>query len=287
MRVLKYALVGWEVEESTIDDNLSRAETHIAHAKENGADAIGFVEYFSILGTPVKPAEAAEEPTGGKVTRWAVEVSNRHGIEIWCPFIELDSQNGKYNSVAIVDPLEGIVDIHREFHFYTLEQKGLSVGTEIKATKRPWGILGCFICFDIHYPEVSRILAMQGAEVVFWPSLSVGPWSIEAVRKKACVRCMDNGFWLIESNLASAPPYAPYAGKSNPGSCIYDPEGNIIASTGYRPGTVFVEIDLDRGSYGKGIFGAEPQEDLRAGFQDWLRPDYYAEAYSNISRRSS
>ena len=166
----------------------------------------------------------------------------------------------------------------------SVKKRGLNVGHEIGVTKRPWGTLGCFICFDIHYPEVSRMLAMQGAEVVFWPTLTVGPWSVEAVRKKACVRCMDNGFWLIESNLASAPPYAPYGGKHNPGSCVYDPEGNVVASTGYRPGVVFVEMDLDRRSYGKNIFGTDPREDIRTGFQDWLRPEYYAQAYDNLSR---
>ena len=94
---------------------------------------------------------------------------------------------------------------------------------------------------------------------------------------------VDNGFWLIESNTAAPPPYAPYAGQSRPGSCVIDPEGNIVASTGYRPGVVFVDIDLDRGSYGTGIVGADSGQDLRRGFQDWLRPEYYADEYKSFA----
>ena len=121
-------------------------------------------------------------------------------------------------------------------------------------------------------------MAMKGADVVFWPTLTAGPWSVEAVRKKAAVRCMDNGFWLIESNVAADPPYAPYAGNAAPGSCVFDPEGNVVASTGYRPGMVLVDIDLDRKSYGARIFGADGKlEDLRSRFQGWLRPEYYAD----------
>ena len=155
----------------------------------------------------------------------------------------------------------------------------MSVGDAVKVTKRPWGTLGCFVCFDIHYPEISRVLAMKGADVVFWPTLTAGPWSVESVRKKACVRCMDNGFWLIECNSASRPPYAPYAGRHAPGSCIYDPEGNIVAGTGYRPGIVYSEIDTERGSYAKNIISDNPIEDMRSGLLKWLRPDYYGKAY--------
>ena len=120
---------------------------------------------------------------------------------------------------------------------------------------------------------------MKGADVVFWPTLSVGPWSIEALRKKAAVRCMDNGFWLIESNTAADAPYAPYAGQSRPGSCVFDPEGNLVAGTGYRPGVVFVDIDIGRGCHGTNTFGSSDMQDLRLGLQDWLRPDHYAAQY--------
>lgn len=281
-RILRVAAVGWEVEKADVQQNLLKAEGLIEHASENRADAIGFVEYFSTLGTGVDTASTAELPGEGTVTQWAIEMAGKYDIEIWCPFIELDQQGRKYNAVGIVDPNDGIVSTHHEFHYFTLEQKGMNVGEGLDVVHRPWGTLGCFICFDIHYPEVSRVLAMRGADVVFWPTLSVGPWSIEALRKKAAVRCMDNGFWLVESNTAAPPPYAPYAGQSRPGSCVIDPEGNVVASTGYRPGVVFVDIDLERRSYGTGIIGAGNEQDLRRGFQDWLRPDYYASEYGSF-----
>jgi hypothetical protein len=58
----------------------------------------------------------------------------------------------------------------------------------------------------------------------------------------------DRGFYG-GITLASASPYTPYAGKPHPGSCVYDPGVYVVASTGYRPGSAFVEIDLDRRSY--------------------------------------
>jgi len=280
---LRVAAVGWKVEKLGLEGNLLKAERLIQHASKNRADAIGFVEYFALLGTDLQWQDVAERPGTGAVTQWAIETAAKYDIEIWCPFIEVDEEGRRYNSVAVVNPADGIVSTHQEFHYFALERKGLSVGKDIDVVRRPWGTLGCFICFDIHYPEVSRVLAMKGADVVFWPTLSVGPWSIEAMRKKAAVRCMDNGFWLVESGTASEPPYAPYAGKAAPGSCVYDPEGNVVASTGYRPGVVFADLDFERGSYGANILGAGDQQDLRQGFQEWLRADYYADEYGSFT----
>ena len=48
---------------------------------------------------------------------------------------------------------------------------------------------------------------------------------------------------------------------------------------------VRAELDLDRGFYGNFIFGMEvPVDDLRAGFQHWLRPEYYAEKYAAAAK---
>jgi len=217
----------------------------------------------------------------------------RHRMELWCPFVELDSSGKKYNAVAIVDPDSGLVGTAHEFHYLALRRHGLDVGPAIRVFKRPWGTLGCLVCFDIHYPEVSRVLAALGAEVVFWPTLTAGPWSIEAVRAKASVRCMDNGFWLIESNLACPPPYAPYANRWEPGSCVFDPEGVMTANTGRRPGVCLVDVDLNRRSFGSHIVNLSGKEDhnvcedLRDEFMKCLRSEYYGKFYSAIARKES
>ena len=117
-RHLRVAVVGWKVEKSDVQQNLLRAEGFVRHASENHADAIGFVEYFSTLGTGTAPKDMAEHPGDGTVTRWAIEMSRTHGIEVWCPFVELDSQGRRYNAVAIVDSQDGIVSTHHEFHYF-------------------------------------------------------------------------------------------------------------------------------------------------------------------------
>jgi len=58
--ILKTALVAWEVRKpSSVEENLDRAEKLIVAARKQGARAMGFVEYFSLLGTPLQAKDAA------------------------------------------------------------------------------------------------------------------------------------------------------------------------------------------------------------------------------------
>ena len=87
-KILNVAIVNWAVLKQSQQDIFGRAEEIIRTAREEGANAIGFVEYFSILGTGISPRAAAEIPCEGPVTRWAMALSEKYDIEIWCPFLE-------------------------------------------------------------------------------------------------------------------------------------------------------------------------------------------------------
>lgn len=228
-QTLRVALVAWEIESSTQTDNLKRAERIARNAVEQGAQAIGFTEYFSILGTGTDFVDSAKKPGEGAVTQWAERVATENNLELWCPFVELGDDGRKYNSVAIVDPTDGLVGTAREFHYLALDKMGMSVGREIRVFNRPWGKLGCVVCFNIHFAEAARVLSLQGAEVV-------------------------------------------------------------VADTGRRPGVQIVDMDLTRGSYGSGVLrlGENTQcDNLRQGFQQCLRADYYARAYQKLAHRGS
>ncbi len=280
-RILNVAIVNWTILKQSQQDILDRAGALTRKAKEAGADAIGFVEYFSILGTGISSKAAAEIPGEGPVTAWAIALSKEHDIEIWCPFIEEGKKGDAYNAVAIIDPEDGIVGNFQEFHFFELRTQGLEIGEAIQVIDRPWGKLGCFICYDIHFSEISRALSLQGAELVFWPTLTDGPYSIDHVRRKAQVRCMDHGFWMIEANrnLSTIENYPDI-----PSACIYNPEGEICHQVSQERELVIAPIDLSFRS--KDIPSVEYSDfknvDEATRYKRSLRPEYYADLFSSL-----
>ncbi|MBI3831257.1 MAG: carbon-nitrogen hydrolase family protein [Planctomycetes bacterium] len=85
--------------------------------------------------------------------------------------------------------------------------------------------LGALICLDMRYPEIWRLLALQGARVFVHPTAAFGReglYKIPAIRANISSRASENGCWLVHANSAG-----PYQFSH---SCIIDPDGLAIAA---------------------------------------------------------
>jgi len=94
------------------------------------------------------------------------------------------------------------------------------------------GTAGMLICYDLVMPETARILALQGADIIFFPTMggaAIGPGDIgeQALR----VRAVENFIWLVVAQRGS-------------GAMIISPQGNIVARAEGRDGLAIADIDL-------------------------------------------
>jgi predicted amidohydrolase len=94
------------------------------------------------------------------------------------------------------------------------------------------GTAGMLICYDLVMPETARILALQGADIIFFPTMggaAIGPGDIgeQALR----VRAVENFIWLVVAQRGN-------------GAMIISPQGNIIARAEGRDGLAIADIDL-------------------------------------------
>jgi predicted amidohydrolase len=110
---------------------------------------------------------------------------------------------------------------------------GLTPGNTYPVFKTDFGTIGLQICYDNFFPEVTRNLALQGAEIIFLPIWGDGrgdgyEWDIVAR-----ARAIDNAVYLVASI---------YGYKR---SLIINPNGQILADTNGKSGMVTAEIDLD------------------------------------------
>jgi len=100
-----------------------------------------------------------------------------------------------------------------------------------------FGRLGIRLCGDVYAPELDRLFALQGADIVFNPSMSWGASGL-INSELAQARAMDNGHYIVNAHLAFSD-----AGQR---SQIIDPMGGIVAASAYYDNSVLTaEIDLD------------------------------------------
>ena len=161
-----------------IQENLQRAEKLILQAADQGAQIILLQELFETPYFPIDQqakhfdlASALDDQTTIKKMR---KIAQKMKVVLPISFFERSGQV-YYNSVVIIDADGEIVGHYRKSHipqFPGYEEKFyFSPGdTGFKAIQTRYGCLGVGICWDQWFPEAARIMALKGAEILFYPT---------------------------------------------------------------------------------------------------------------------
>jgi predicted amidohydrolase len=114
-------------------------------------------------------ARALARPAGEAVAPW-VDVARQTGALVAGGFAELGDDGRVYNSAALVDG-EGLLAVYRKLHLWDREKLVFSPGREFPpVVETALGRIGLCVCYDVEFPEVSRGLALRGAELVCVPT---------------------------------------------------------------------------------------------------------------------
>jgi len=146
-----------------------------------------------------------------------------------------------YNAALLVGP-SGIVHHYRKLHLFNTEKEYFDPGDAPPTTVAVSGArLGVMICFDWVFPEVTRVLALQGAEVICHPANLVLAHCQTAMR----TRSLENAVFSITANRTGRErrPRGEllFTGQSQ----ILDTKGNLLAGSSAREEAVVVcEVDL-------------------------------------------
>ena len=161
-----------------IENNLQKAIRLIEKASEQGANIILLQELFQ---TPYfciqydeeifKLAQPFEKNT---LLIKMSEVAKKHKVVLPISFFEKDN-NAYFNSIAIIDADGTILGKYRKSHIPDgagyLEKYYFNPGdTGFQVWDTTYGKIGVGICWDQWFPEVARIMALKGAEVLFYPT---------------------------------------------------------------------------------------------------------------------
>lgn len=142
------------------------------------------------------------------------------------------------------------------------------------------GNIGCFICFDGFFPEPTRCLALNGAEVLVRPTAYMDPWvshwgGIEAWQLQNRMRAFENRCYVVAPNIGEwvNAPHMP--SMWDPGhSMIADPEGRVLCEASPGENMVAAVIDIER------------LRMMRRYLGDNLLPLIWTEAYADAYKKT-
>ncbi len=247
---MKIALVQ-QIATEDRETNRIKGLNAVKEAAAKGANIIGFAElaferfYPQKLAT--KETVAFAEPINGETVKRFQELAKELKVVIILNIFERDGDNtfdtspvidadgtilGKTQMVHITD-----YDCFHEEGYYSPGNYGAPV------YKTAYGKIGVAICYDRHYPEYMRALALNGAEIVFIPQAgSVGEWPDGLYEAEMRVAAFQNGYFTALCNRVGEEEKLTFAGES----FVCNPAGIVIARAGTGTEEIlYVDINLD------------------------------------------
>jgi predicted amidohydrolase len=148
---------------------------------------------------------------------------------------------GKFYNSAVYVSSKGKVEVYQKVHLFDREKLFFARGSSFKVVSAGDAKLGLLICFDWAFPEVSRALALDGAQILCHPSNLVLPYAQDAMK----TRCIENRVFAITANRIGSEGRGAASLTFTGRSQIVNPMGEVLASASDRSESLrVVEIDI-------------------------------------------
>ncbi len=282
MRPVTIATTSFLVDDSphSIEMNIARAVGYVESAK--GSDILCLPEMVATANVP-RELEYYAEDFPGTITRTFQRAARASQLNLIAPYLVRTGRK-LYNQATVFDRKGKIAGFYRKVQPTAEERRHVTPGNSFPVFDLDFGRIAIMICMDIYFPEIPRIYAFKGAEILFWPTVSHGPTQ-EALRTQVTARALDNSMIVVESNLANHPPYAPYAGRFRPATArIIDHNGDVLAQTGRRHGIAAATVDLDEKRLTSQCVLIREPDEMREDLESITRLDLFAREYGKLAK---
>ncbi len=258
--------------------NLERCLEAMDLAAEAGAELIAFPEivldrFFpqSRKATcPVVPLDLAEPVPGPTVERLAGK-AREHGLVTVFNLYEIDEAGRTFDSSPVIDADGSLLGVTRMIHITDYEgfheQDYYHPGdTGAPVYQTAAGTIGVAICYDRHYPEYMRALALGGADLVVIPQAgALGEWPEGLFEAEVRTAAFQNGYFAALCNRVGVEEKLTFAGES----FVADPDGRILArGKTLEDDLLVLDLDLEQcaRSAGRRLFRRDRRPELYGGW---------------------
>jgi predicted amidohydrolase len=256
--------------------NRARGLEALDEAARQGAQLVCFAELAFDPFYPREPASAdaagLAEPIPGPTTEVFASRAERRGVAVVLNLFEIDGGR-TYDTSPVIDADGRLLGKTRMVHVPDLpcfHETGYYTPGDLGAPvfDTAHGKIGVAICYDRHFPEYMRALALAGAEIVVVPQAgAIDEWPEGLFEAEMRTAALQNGYFIALCNRVGRESKLEFAGES----FVSDPAGNVIARAGRGVEEILIcdlDLDLARRSIARTSFLRYRRPEL---YGDWLK----------------
>lgn len=228
-----------------VEKNLDRIESLVFEASGKGASIVCFPE-LSVTGYTLKrPAEVYKGPAADKIMDRLVELAREAHLVLIAGLIEVSDAKKPYITQVIAGP-EGLIGLYRKTHLSPAEKGVYQAGQDIEVYNFGNTTFGVALCYETHFPEISAVLALMGADILFFPHASPRgdpKGKFQSWMRHLPARAFDNGVFVVACNqVGSNSDDFLFPGVA----LVLGPDGKILAKyTGREERILFADLKAD------------------------------------------
>lgn len=237
MKTVNAAAIQFNVKQGDVDTNLAYVREALRRVADQGAQLVllpemwssGFA-YKNLNELALRSAAIVEE---------LLELSRELKLVIVGSMPE-PNDDKVFNTIYLVDNGR-LAGAYRKIHLFSLlgEDKAFSGGDTWLLADTSIGKVGVIICYDLRFPELSRRLAVEGAEIICipaqWPKPRQEHW-----RTLLRARAIENQLFVVSCNACGLIGKLDFFGMS----MIIDPKGEVLAEAGEAEGEITATLDM-------------------------------------------
>lgn len=242
---IKVAAIQMNCELANVDANLARAEKLLKEAVDQGAKWVVFPELFNTgYWIPKQDVELAEDIPSGRTTKWMIEQAKKYQILVTGCIIATTKNKGIVTDTALTVNENGLMGKYDKVHLWDNEELRFQNGCEVPAPVEYGDLkIGHQICYEIGFPELSRLMVLKGVNVIAYPSaFGRARYYVWDIQSKA--RALENGIYVVAVNRTGVDDNTVFLGGH---SRIIAPNGEVLCEADRDSDAVLVaEIDVDK-----------------------------------------
>lgn len=257
--IIRAGVIQFDVQRGDIAKNLVSVLDAIHKLKQQGTQLAVLPELWTCGFDHANMQKHAEKTP--EIIKTLSMAAKKQGMLIAGSLPEL-SEGRIYNTLVMIDRDGSVSGTYRKVHLFSggRESMTFSAGQTTEIWHTSLGPIGGIICYDLRFPELCRLLAVQGARMIVvcaqWPEDRIGHWDT-----LLAARAIENQLFMVAANRTGSDGDLNFPGHSQ----IVSPFGNILAKTDKLKDQVSADIHF------------KDMDDFR-GFFDCLR-ERMPEAY--------
>lgn len=220
--------------------NAARMAEHVlTEAREHEADLVVFPE-LATTGY-VRSARddafaeqlyASSEPVPGPSTELLAEVARETGTHVVVGVSQRHARIPEVllNAAVLIDPDGEIAGVQHKVHACRDEKEYYVPGDRVEAFSTALGTIGLQLCYDVRFPELARVQALAGAELIvsLWASaVQPGRVPTDSIIARCATRAMENALFFVGCNRTGVDHEQVFYGRS----AIAGPDGGTLAAS--------------------------------------------------------